>query len=474
MNTQQIAVRNEEETREGLPVENGALTVQASLAVSLARAEIDQQVATSRALPRSIQRAVNNIVTLATLDEETAAECIYALPRGGKTIRGPSIRFAEIMASQWGNCRVGARVVHVDRIEEYVEAEGVFHDLETNVAQTARVRRQIQRKRGKGIDADMIQLAGAAACSIARRNAILAGIPKGVARKGYIAVEEVIKGDIKTLSERRALAIKAFGVLGVTPERLFATLGIAGEDDINLDHLMTLTGARSAIKNGELTVEEAFPVIKPNGDPPKSLGERLGNLAADPPHDPETGEIKEHSSPATVSTPAAERGQAAAGEETPVETGAGAKASSGEPAPDPRTRAPNEQEAHMDAYQYGTIPASGGPPSDVSRDEASNGRGAGGAVERPSNAPADGPTGRGERPPQTGGEASPGASPPATSTLAENAVLADLIARGNAAAAEGPAAILNFLGDLPKATKAMLPDGQILSWNRTADRKARK
>lgn len=294
MNTQQVAIRNEEETREGMPAESGnALTVQSSLAVSLARAEVDQQVATARALPRSIQRAVNNITTLATLDEETAAECIYALPRGGKTVRGPSIRFAEIAASQWGNCRIGARVVHVDRIEEYVEAEGVFHDLETNVAQTARVRRQIQRKRGKGIDADMIQLAGAAACSIARRNAILAGIPKGVTRRGYVAVEEVIRGDIKTLSERRALAIKAFGLLGVTPERLFATLGISGEDDLNLDHLMTLTGTRSAIKNGELTVEEAFPATKPtNGDAPKSLGDRLGKMAAEK-VDPETGEITE-------------------------------------------------------------------------------------------------------------------------------------------------------------------------------------
>lgn len=235
-----------------------------SLAVSLARAEIDQQIATSRALPRSIQKAVSNIMTLATLDEETAAECIYALPRGGKTIRGPSIRFAEIMASQWGNCRIGARVVHVDKVERYVEAEGVFHDLETNVAQTARIRRTIQAKRGKGIDADMIQLAGAAACSIARRNAILAGIPKGVARKGYLAVENVIRGDVKTLVQRRDAAIKAFAHYDVTPDKVFSALGVSGLDDITLDHLATLTGMRSAIKNGESTVEEMFGKPEPD------------------------------------------------------------------------------------------------------------------------------------------------------------------------------------------------------------------
>ena len=61
---------NLEETTSGLPAE---AAVHQSLAVALARAEVDQQIATSRALPRSIQRAVSNITTLATLDEETAA-----------------------------------------------------------------------------------------------------------------------------------------------------------------------------------------------------------------------------------------------------------------------------------------------------------------------------------------------------------------------------------------------------------------
>jgi hypothetical protein len=256
---------NETTTIDGeiISSENAPAIANQSLAVSLAKAEIDQQIMTSRALPRSIQKAVSNITTLATLDEETAEECIYAVPRGGKTIRGPSIRFAEIVASQWGNCRIGARVVHVDKTEKYVEAEGVFHDLETNVAHTARVRRTIQAKRGKGIDNDMIQLAGAAACSIARRNAILAGIPKGVARQGYLAVEKVIRGDIKTLAERRDRALEAFAQFGVSAEQIFEALGIGGKNDITLDHLTTLTGMRSAIKNGESTVEEMFGKPEP-------------------------------------------------------------------------------------------------------------------------------------------------------------------------------------------------------------------
>ena len=140
----QIPAIRDEDTVSGLPAD-----YQGSLAVALSRSEIDQQITTARAMPRSIKRAMDNILTLATLDAESAEECIYALPRGGKPIKGPSVRLAEIISSQWGNCRVGARVVHVDRFEKYIEAEGVFHDLETNTATTARVRRRISDKQGR-------------------------------------------------------------------------------------------------------------------------------------------------------------------------------------------------------------------------------------------------------------------------------------------------------------------------------------
>lgn len=258
--------------------------VNTSLAVMLARADVDQQIATARALPRTVQRAVNNILTLATLDEETAEECVYALPRGNKPIKGPSIRLAEIIAQQWGNNRVAARVVHVDRFEKYVEAEGVFHDLETNAVSSARVRRRIVDSKGRLYNDDMIVVTGNAACAIARRNAILAGVPKGVWSKAYRAVEGVIAGDIKTLAERRDKAMKAFAAFGVKPEQIFAVLDIKGLDDINLDHLSTLIAMHSALKSGEATVEEMFKQAKPAAEEqsgkPTTLAGKLDDVAA--------------------------------------------------------------------------------------------------------------------------------------------------------------------------------------------------
>lgn len=280
-----------------------------SVAVQLQKAEIDQLITTARAYPRSMKRVQSAIMNMATLDEESAEECMYALPRGGKPIKGPSIRFAEILKQSFGNCRAGARVVDVDRVEMFVEAEGVFHDLETNASTTARVRRRISDKNGRLFKDDMIIVTGNAACSIAMRNAILAGVPKPLWRKAYDSVQATITGDITTLSENREKALKALAAFGVKPEQIFGSLGREGLEDISVDDIATLRGMYSALKNGEATVEEMFfgtvkaasnhtKIADPLSDEPiatqqvTSEREVTGATdAADEPHDALTGEI---------------------------------------------------------------------------------------------------------------------------------------------------------------------------------------
>lgn len=240
----------------------GALVGQTGLAAALARAEIDQQVATARALPRSIATVGGKIHSLVMLDDETAAECVYALPRGGKPIRGPSVRFAEIIASQWGNCRIGARVVHIDRVEKIIQAEGVFHDLETNTAVTMRVNRRISDKHGKLFNPDMIAMTGNAACSIAKRNAILGGVPKAVWRAAFYAAEGIIAGDVETLIERRDKVVKAFAAWGVTPDQIAIYLDLASIEEVSLDDIATLRATFTSIKDDGEDVDAIFPPIK--------------------------------------------------------------------------------------------------------------------------------------------------------------------------------------------------------------------
>lgn len=255
-----------------------------TLAVQMQRAEIDQQIATARQFPRNIKLAMQNINTLATLDEKTAEECIYALPRGGTPIKGPSIRLAEIIFQNWGNCRGGSRTVHVDRVEKYVEAEGQFHDLQTNALRVARTRRPIQDKNGRLYSDDMIVMTSNAAGAIAIRNAILAGVPRGVWRQAYEAAEKVLTKSVKPLAQRRAEAVKAFGAWGVTADQLVAKLGKASIDEITNEDVVLLVGLHNAIKNQERTVEEEFKVA------PKQP-EQTTKAPDETKADPETGEV---------------------------------------------------------------------------------------------------------------------------------------------------------------------------------------
>lgn len=233
-----------------------------SMVQHLAKAEIDLQIATAHAYPRSLSKINKNVLSLVTLSTSAAEKCTYALPRGGKPITGPSIRLAEIVASQWGNSRIGARVVHVDRKEMYVEAEGIFHDLETNTATTARVRRRISDRNGRLFNDDMILVTGNAACSIAKRNAILGGVPEAIWGEAYDAALRTVRGDMKTLPERRDETFKAMAAFGLSPDQLYAILGVAGEKDFGLDQIGTLRSTYAALKNGETTVEELLKTIE--------------------------------------------------------------------------------------------------------------------------------------------------------------------------------------------------------------------
>lgn len=244
---------------------------------TLVRIEIDSAIATARQYPRSVKRAIDNILSLATLDEQTATECIYALPRAGKPIRGPSIRLADIISSQWGNCRDRAQVVQIDRANKVIVAEGAYHDLETNRGTSATVQRRISNKDGKLFNDDMIVVTGNAACSIARRNAILAGVPRGVWRKAVEACEQIIRGDAQTLVERRDKAIAALAHFGLAAEQVFAVMEVRGIEDIDLDDLATLRVIYTALKNGEQTVEE---LLRAKAPAKQRVGAATADLAA--------------------------------------------------------------------------------------------------------------------------------------------------------------------------------------------------
>lgn len=233
-----------------------ALVAESGLASTLSRSEIDTQISTAKKYPRSITQFRKEALAMVTLNERIAEGCIYAIPRGGKVIEGASARFAEVIASAWGNNRAGARVI--SDAGEFITAQGVFHDLERNVCITYEVQRRITDSKGKRYNADMIGVTGNAACSIALRNAILKGVPKAFWDDLYEQAKAVVRGDFATLANRRANIFERCQGFDITKEQIFASMGITGEADLTLDHIVHLRGILNAIKDGDTTVELAF------------------------------------------------------------------------------------------------------------------------------------------------------------------------------------------------------------------------
>lgn len=219
--------------------------------------EVDVQVATARRFPRSITMFMRRAQELATLTPEIAASCIYALPRDGKTIEGPSARFAEVMLHAWGNMRAEGKTLGDDG--QFVTSRGACWDLEANTAVGYEVRRRITNRRGETYNADMITVTGNAGASIALRNAILKNIPTPFWKPIYNRCRQVVAGDAKTFASRRDDMLHEFAVMGVTEARLCAAMGLKGRADLTLEHMATLTGFYTALKDGDTTIEEAFP-----------------------------------------------------------------------------------------------------------------------------------------------------------------------------------------------------------------------
>lgn len=226
-------------------------------------ASFDTQVATAKRFPRSIARFMQHAQEMATLTPEIAASCIYAIPRDGKMIEGPSARLAEIVAHAWGNLRIQAGASESD--DRFIIGRGEAWDVEANVAVAFEVRRRITNKGGKTYGDDMITVTGNAAASIALRNAVFKAVPSSFWKPIYGKCREVVAGKAETFHKRRDEMMKAFGVMGATPEQVTGLVGVRGVLDITLEHMVTLTGVYNALKEGETTIEESFPpaAIKP-------------------------------------------------------------------------------------------------------------------------------------------------------------------------------------------------------------------
>lgn len=227
------------------------------------RSEVDMQIVTAHRFPRKIEECKDNMVALATMDDTVAYNCFYHLERTDKdgkksVIEGPSVRFAEIIAACWKNLRIAARIIGNDG--KTITAQGVCHDLESNVAISTEVKRSIVTSKGYTYSQDMQVVVGNAASSIALRNAICKVVP-----------QVLIKSVVEEVQSKALEHIKQIGIeeswkqwvaymqqqYGVSESMMLEYLG-KERSALKAEDIQKIVGVYQAIKEGTTTVEESF------------------------------------------------------------------------------------------------------------------------------------------------------------------------------------------------------------------------
>lgn len=231
------------------------------------RARIDIQVATARRYGRDVAKFLAEAKSMIGLDLDTAEACSYQLKRknqdgGIKIIEGPSIRLLEIAASCWEHLSWVSRTV--GETERTVTVQAVAEDHYRNNHCGVEVIRRISTKDGRRFSDDMVVVTTMAAQAIARRNALGGIIPRAYVEQLRQYALQVAKGSIKTLPERRQRALSYFTtVIGVDLAKVLIYLERKTVEDITVDDIEKLTQLKTALKDGDATVEEVFAAAAP-------------------------------------------------------------------------------------------------------------------------------------------------------------------------------------------------------------------
>ncbi len=224
------------------------------------RALLDRQIATAKQFPRNIHKCRENIIAIASMDEDTAKSCGYSLPRGGKNISGPSVHLAKIVAQQYGNIRIDTKIINIDKT--HVTGQSTCLDLENNVGIRVEVKRKITDRDGRRFNEDMITVTGNAAASIALRNAVYSVVPKPMIEAGYKAAQSKIIGDVsdetKLIAKRKQVLDQMTKAYGITEKDVLNVLGLRETTQIKAEQIQQLIGLGQAIKDGDTTIDETF------------------------------------------------------------------------------------------------------------------------------------------------------------------------------------------------------------------------
>lgn len=249
-------------------INQGTIAIEASRAI----AEAQGKLVIAKRFPRDEVQSYAKAME-ACQRPTMAAKAFYSFPRGGQTVEGPTIRFAEELARCWGNIDYGIKELSQD--DGKSEMQAYAWDLETNAQSVQNFTNPHQREQGR----KMVTLTSqrdiyennANMATRRLRSRILAILPAWFVEDAITECKKTLAGQNDTpLIDRVKKMVVQFAKLGVTQEMIEKRLK-RKVDTMTSDDFVEYVGIYNAVKGGESKIADWFDAQKEASDLTEAL-----------------------------------------------------------------------------------------------------------------------------------------------------------------------------------------------------------
>ena len=242
-------------------INQGTIAIEASRAI----AEAQGKLVIAKRFPRNEVEAYAKAME-ACQRPTMAAKAFYSFPRGGQTVAGPTIRFAEELARCWGNIDYGIKELSQD--DGKSEMQAYAWDLETNAQSVQNFTNPHQREKTDRKTRTTVMENLTSQRDIYENNAnmatrrlrsrILAILPSWFVEDAIEECKKTLAGQNDTpLIDRVKKMVVQFAKMGVTQEQIEKRLK-RKIDTMNADDFTAFIGIYNAIKQGESKISDWF------------------------------------------------------------------------------------------------------------------------------------------------------------------------------------------------------------------------
>lgn len=246
-------------------INQGTIAIEASRAI----AEAQGKLVIAKRFPRDEVQSYAKAME-ACQRPTMAAKAFYSFPRGGQTVEGPTIRFAEELARCWGNIDYGIKELSQD--DGKSEMQAYAWDLETNAQSVQNFtnphKREKTDKRTKTVIMETltgqrdIYENNANMATRRLRSRILAILPAWFVEDAIAECKKTLAGQNDTpLIDRVKKMVVQFAKLGVTQEMIEKRLK-RKVDTMTSDDFVEYVGIYNAVKGGESKIADWFDAQK--------------------------------------------------------------------------------------------------------------------------------------------------------------------------------------------------------------------